>query len=270
MKKIISVVIPTYNRSEKLLRALDSIYNQTAIECIGEIIVVDDGSTDDTEFRLLEYCKKHNNPKIIFIKQKNKGASSARNKGMSESHYPYIAFLDSDDMWLPNKIEMQVEVFEQKKDAGLIGGNFQDKPLRLFFKNIKSLHKATLLELMYKFYPVTPSIIIKKEIFNLVGGFDEDIHYYEDCDYFQKICALGYGYYYLPNKIVQLDDKAQFGERGLSSNLKAIYLDSIISLKKMKNNKYIGNCLYIFLRIYYFFKHLRRIIISKIRKKHAK
>lgn len=259
----ISVVIPLYNREDKICRALDSVFAQTSLDNIREIIVVDDGSSDNSVSVVREYSNKHNEIEIVIIEQDNQGPSSARNRGMKEARGNLIAFLDSDDMWLPNKIEKQIEVFARFDDAGLVGGNHENKPLKILFRTINELHKATLRELLLKSFPVTPSVIIKKEIFNIIGGFDETIRCYEDCDYFQTICAKGYGYYYLPEQIVCLDEKRQFGEKGLSSNLKMSHRDSIISLKKMHHNHYIKSPFYIFLRFFYLIKHWRRLLISR-------
>lgn len=262
-KYSVSVVIPMYNREEKISRSLDSVFSQTRIGNILEIIVVDDGSSDNSVSVVKEYSNKHTDIKIVIIEQKNSGPSAARNRGMEEAKGDLIAFLDSDDAWLPDKIEKQLQIFDSFEDAGLVGGNFSKEPLKILFKKIKTLHKATLQELLLKSFPVTPSVVIKREIYNKIGGFDESIRCYEDCDYFQTICAIGYGYYFIPDQLVVLDEKRQFGEKGLSANLKMGHVDSIISLKKKYHNHYIRTPFYLFLRVFYLLKYWRRLIISK-------
>ena len=98
---MISVIVPTYNRAQQLPRALDSILCQSCSP--KEIIVVDDGSTDETSALMTsEY------PEIVFIQQQNTGVSSARNVGIKRASGDWIAFLDSDDEWLPEKLEIQM------------------------------------------------------------------------------------------------------------------------------------------------------------------
>lgn len=267
-KKIISVVIPTYNRQIKIIRALESVFNQTRFDLIGEIIIVDDGSQDDTLSLLEVYKNNHNSIEITIISQSNQGASSARNRGIETARYEYIALLDSDDEWMPEKTEKQMKIFLNHPDAGLVGGNNSEKNMRILGRQITSLHKASLKELCLKFFPVTPSVILKKSIFDEIGGFDETIYCYEDCDYFQRICAAGYGYYYLPEQVVICDrGKRMFGQEGLSANLEQSYKDSIISIKKLLKASDISITFYAFLRFLYLIKHIRRKIISKVVKK---
>lgn len=265
-EKQVSVVIPLYNRQEKIVRALDSIRTQTALNRICEIIVVDDGSTDQSVQAVSNYHLKYPFLPIKLICQENRGPSSARNRGMSAATGYYIAFLDSDDEWITDKLEIQLTLMDANEDIDFLGGGEDDKPLRILFKTTPKLYKATLTDLLLKSFPVTPSIIFKQKIYTTIGGFDEQISYYEDCDYLQQICAFGYGYYYLAEKMVICDrDKPKFGAVGLSSNLKKIYEDCITSLKKRLKDKKISLRFYVFLRMFYFAKHIRRLIITRIR-----
>src|SRR6056297_1274604 len=98
MKKI-TVVLPTFNRSKFLQESIESVLNQTY--CNYELIIVDDGSTDNTSKILSKY---NNIDKIKIFSQKNNGVSAARNKGIKEATFDWIAFIDSDDIWLPTKL----------------------------------------------------------------------------------------------------------------------------------------------------------------------
>ena len=102
----ISVIIPTYNRADLVQRAIKSVLNQTKKP--NEIIVVDDGSTDNTKQILKNYPVK-----ILY--QKNKGVSSARNIGIKNAKYEFIAFLDSDDEWIEEKLEEQIKLHKRTK-----------------------------------------------------------------------------------------------------------------------------------------------------------
>ncbi len=108
--KTISVIIPAYNREKTIERCIDSVLSQTYP--VDEIIVVDDGSTDDTVKRV----ENINNGIIRILEQNHKGAQAARNLGIKAAKGDYIAFLDSDDEWLPNKLEVQVPYLRGRKD----------------------------------------------------------------------------------------------------------------------------------------------------------
>jgi len=109
----VSVVIPTYNRAAELKRALGSVIAQTYP--IGEIIVVDDGSTDNTQQMVVWFADR-----VRYVCQKNAGPAAARNRGVSMASGEWIAFLDSDDTWLPEKIRLQVEAAERDPRVALV------------------------------------------------------------------------------------------------------------------------------------------------------
>ena len=111
--KAVSVIIPTFNREHCLMRALNSALAQSYP--IQEIIVVDDGSTDATEKLIQESY-----PSVIYIKQENHGVSAARNRGIKNSLGSWLAFLDSDDEWLPDKLEKQFSALEQQPEFKII------------------------------------------------------------------------------------------------------------------------------------------------------
>lgn len=114
---MISVVIPAYNSAQCIGRAIDSVLAQTFVDY--EIIVVDDGSTDNTA----EIASQYGN-KINYIYQDNGGASAARNTGIKAAQYEWIAFLDSDDEWLPEKLELQMGLLERNQDLVWVGANY--------------------------------------------------------------------------------------------------------------------------------------------------
>ncbi len=112
---IISVITPTYNNSRFISFALESLFRQIYPEENTEIIVVDDGSTDNTPEVLEEFREK-----IIYVRQENNGLASARNTGMSMAKGEIITFLDSDDMWNEDRLQRIMEKFYEKQDAGMV------------------------------------------------------------------------------------------------------------------------------------------------------
>ena len=131
----VSVIIPTYNREEFITETIKSVLNQTYKDF--EIIVVDDGSTDNTKQKLEPFKSK-----IKLIEQKNSERAVARNNGVKSSSGEYIAFLDSDDLWIKNKLENQVNFLDEKKDFILTYGqsfriNEHGKPIKTAKRQIQ-------------------------------------------------------------------------------------------------------------------------------------
>ena len=122
---MVSVIIPTYNREAFLIQAVDSVFNQTyrPIECI----VVDDGSTDNTEEILSQWKSEMNDPefKLVYIKQENADAQVARNTGTAVAKGTYIQYLDSDDSLYRDKLKVQVKFLEENKDFDAVFGDWK-------------------------------------------------------------------------------------------------------------------------------------------------
>ena len=113
----VSVIIPTYNRAELVRETIDSALSQSYTD--REIIVIDDGSTDDTEQRLQRYGKA-----ITYIRQDNRGLNAARNRALDVATGEYIALLDSDDLWLDFKLQLETEILDAYPDAGFVFSDF--------------------------------------------------------------------------------------------------------------------------------------------------
>lgn len=179
----VSVIIPVYNRSILIGRAVNSVLAQDFKDY--EIIVVDDGSTDDTPKILSTYKDK-----IKIITQKNRGVSAARNKGVSISSGQYIAFLDSDDMWLPEKLSTQVNYF--KSNLKTLICQTEEIWIRNGIRvNPKKKHKkqsGMIFIPSLSLCLVSPSaVMLKKEFFDKFEGFDESLPACEDYDLWLRI-----------------------------------------------------------------------------------
>ena len=186
MNSNIDVIIPTYNRRHTLGRSIDSVIAQSLKPA--EIIIVDDGSTDGTE----DYINK-NYPDITYIKTRNKGVSAARNQGIRQSRNDWLAFLDSDDEWLPEKLEKQVTAASSEKDYKLIHCDeiWVRNGIRV---NSKKKHEKSGGEIFLKCLPmcvISPSAaIVHRVLFDELGYFDETLPACEDYDLWLRICAV--------------------------------------------------------------------------------
>lgn len=195
----ISVVVPTYNCAKYLGQAIDSILAQS--KPAFEVIVVDDGSTDDTASLLATF---QNN--VSMIRQENKGVSSARNAGISAATGDWIAFLDSDDIWLPNKLELYIEAMASFPDSTVYYSEFcfLEADSLGVFPAPESLYELTkdiacdadhsgwiYHQLLLTNWVLTSTAVVKRSIFDEIGMFDENLVIAEDWDLFLRISRHG-------------------------------------------------------------------------------
>ncbi len=181
----VSVIIPSYNRMQVLRRALDSVIAQTFHPL--EIIVVDDGSTDDTQSLIEQFY-----PRVNYLYQPNQGVSKARNKGVGHSRYDWLAFLDSDDEWLPLKIEKQMTALRQQPEHRFCHTDeiwIRDgKRVNPMSKHAKS--GGFIFEDCLPLCSISPSsALIRRDLFEQTGGFDEQLPACEDYDLWLRICV---------------------------------------------------------------------------------
>jgi glycosyltransferase involved in cell wall biosynthesis len=212
---MVSVIIPTYNSGKSTIIAVKSVLIQTFTNW--EIIIIDDGSTDDT-FTIITIFLQSLQPqeryKIQLYKQLNQGPSSARNKGIELAKGEFIAFLDSDDEWKENKLKIQLNYFEKDSDLFFCATAFGKKRIdkKLDYKYI------SFSNLLFRNFFSTPTVIVKSILFK---RFQFDIYqkYSEDYKLWLEI-AHEYKCIYV-NSILAKNQysKEDFGESGLSSNL---------------------------------------------------
>ena len=178
---LISVMMPTYNNGKYIKQAIESIYAQNYNNM--EIIVVDDGSTDNTR----EILNQYKDVKYFYIE--HKGISVARNMALEKSKGEYIAFLDSDDYWLPNKLNTQMQYFKDHPDCQIVFTKyeniFENEELK---KNKRAMHEKAI-EDTFKQY--LPSTVLKKELFDKYGAFDEKFSGIEDAEFIYRISMKG-------------------------------------------------------------------------------
>ena len=224
----ISVIIPVFNRVKLIARCINSVINQTYP--VNEIIVVDDGSNDGT-YDLI----RKNFPQVIAIYQENKGVSNARNVGIQSAKSKWIAFLDSDDEWLPNKIEKQISLIKKNplykvchSDEIWIRNDVRVNPMKKHRKYGGDIYKKCL-----PLCVISPSsIIIHKDIFNDVGLFDKNLPVCEDYDLWLRICSK-YEVLFLDQKLVK---KYGGHDDQLSKKYWGMDRYRVIALEKMIDN----------------------------------
>jgi len=185
----ITVIIPAYNRVATLSRAIDSVLAQRY--GASEVIVVDDGSSDATS----EVAKMY--PEVTLLRQKNMGVSAARNNGVMMASSEWIAFLDSDDIWHPHKLEKQVAFHRQHPHLNISYTDEQwvrnGTPVNLpqkFTKSHENLYERSLEQCI-----IAPSsVIMRKDLFDAAGGFDESLEVCEDYDlWLRLLCEHEFG-----------------------------------------------------------------------------
>ena len=192
----ISIIIPTYNRKSFLIHAINSVLNQTYQNL--ELIIIDDGSSDKTENII-----KKKYPKIKFYKQKNKGVSAARNKGIKMASCKWIAFLDSDDRWHPRKLENQINYLLAHPRYKICHTDeiWIRKGIRINQHKKHKKHGGHIFDKCLDLCRISPSsVIIHKDIFNKVGLFNEKLPVCEDYDLWLRI-AEKFPVLYLDEKL---------------------------------------------------------------------
>ncbi len=204
----VSVILPTYNRAYCIKQAVDSVLYQTYPQW--ELIVVDDGSTDNTE-EIIAACAAADDRVRYYRQPCNKGVSAARNEGIRQAGYGYIAFQDSDDVWHEDKLEKQMRIFEERPETGLvycaIQGTIQAGTLvRIPDASIdRQLLHGNLYRLLLQGNVIdAPAAVIRRDCVDRCGGFDEALSCLEDWELFLRI-AKEYEIGYLDEVLVDSD-----------------------------------------------------------------
>jgi glycosyltransferase involved in cell wall biosynthesis len=183
----VSVIIPTYNSGRLVADAVESVLAQTLPPA--EILVIDDGSVDDTPQRLTNYCDR-----ITYIRQQNQGVAAARNCGIRASREEFVAFLDADDVWHPQKLERQLQVMSRRPELSLLGTQCFDWPAPRF-EDVGDATANPVTIVPWDRQVVvnrlsTSSNLVRRRVFEKVGYFDTDLQGPEDHDLFTRIAEV--------------------------------------------------------------------------------
>lgn len=255
----VSVIIPAYNSSKTILNTLLSVKKQH-YDTI-EVIVIDDGSVDDTATIVEQFSEQNGDLNILLIKRKNGGVSVARNIGLKRATGDLIAFLDSDDEWLEDKLKKQIQVLEKNKDIDLLGtcrnGEIQG------FTSDKSLIEISFRQLLFKMYFITPTVIFRKKLLQDIGYFNEKKKFCEDADFFLRIAYEKKCFLLNESLVVTGGGKAHFGESGLSSNLLEMEKGELQNFMDLLSKKQISFLVCVGISIFSFLKFLRRVLIAR-------
>lgn len=230
----ISVVVPSYNRSDLILSALESIRTQTFRPI--EIVVVDDGSTDDTCEVVSEWARKNVEPgklRLRLAQQANQGANAARNLGIREASGEVIAFLDSDDRWLPEKLEKQIALLNSEDEIGGVYCGLRNVDLLSGKKDTpepRTYPTGDLLQqlLVHDVTEATSCWIVRKKCFQQVGTFDTDLPARQDWDMWIRLSEK-YKIECVPEILVEMGN--HLGERVRSKAEREILAHRVIFRK---------------------------------------
>jgi glycosyltransferase involved in cell wall biosynthesis len=193
MKGRVSVVIPTFNRARLLPRAIDSVLRQTAA-ALCDIIVVDDGSTDDTPRVIAGYGRR-----VLYLRQPNRGAGAARNAGIRARRNEFVAFLDSDDTWLPDKIATQLDALARWPQAGFIAGAARGiRPdgatVTRDWAALPRDGPCDLAPLLFERNPLaTPAVLVRRTLLARTGLFRPCLRWAQDYDLWLRLACRAPG-----------------------------------------------------------------------------
>lgn len=266
MSIVVSVIIPMYNAENTITECLNSVLSQTYKDF--EVIIIDDGSTDRSYEIVKDYLAKNNIQNLKLLKQNNRGPGIARNRGIKNSKGKYIAFLDADDVWKNNKLEMQMKYLQKDKSLKMIGSltnnSISEKEPKIKYISFRRLlfHNVFTTSTVI----IEKGILEKEDIMSIKSNWSEDYFLWLQIVRCHKAALLRsplviYGNY-----------KRCFGKSGLSAKLIEMEKGELWNYRELfKNNYYNSNKIinfmwYILLYCYSILKFFRRIIITLIKK----
>jgi glycosyltransferase involved in cell wall biosynthesis len=223
---LVSVVMPAYNVAWCIGRAIDSVLAQDFRSY--ELIVVNDGSTDDTRAVLDRYGEA-----VVLIDQSNRGMSAARNRGIRQARGTYIAFLDADDWWVPEKLSRQVELMTRRPELGFCStaARVEDGDGRLLNLWRCPDGRSEILETLFAQNAAIAggcsAVIVRKDLLERVGMFDESLGGFEDPDLWMRLAAVS-GYACIDETLAVILRR----ERSVSRNLDTMRVAALRSMRK--------------------------------------
>lgn len=250
--ELVSVIIPIYNAQRTIIRALDSVYRQTYPNI--EWILLNDGSTDDSLDLVKAYLEEHA-IKAVVIDRENKGVSYTRNEGVRRACGTYVAFLDADDQWLPNKLRLQVDCMEST-GADLVSCLKAEGP------GEPPVSTITFKQMLFKNYLFTSGVMVKRQVLLDTGGFEETMRYGEDYHLWLRIVQK-YDVRVINQRLLIYEDlEANPQKTGLSTNRKAMERAELSCYGMLRREKAIGPCLWLAAVSYSWLRYGRRCLLA--------
>ena len=253
---LVSIIMPAFNASKTIYNSINSVQSQ--IYQNWEMIIIDDGSTDNTKDIITPFLSDY---RIKYLRQLNSGPSIARNNGINKAKGKYLAFLDSDDLWKPNKLDIQIKYLQKNPTYGLIHTNYSTfendikdcKPFKLssWFSNWDENERLLMFDTIGTLTVLTETQLIKN-----LGGFKNDLYGTEDWDLWIRVSKEG--------KISKLNDDTAYYRihpDGISQSfdnhlveLNKVYNQHVFQSKIDNKIKYAANSVYSFRKAKNFFK----------------
>lgn len=257
---MISVIIPVYNAADTVEKALLSVKNQRCEEEM-EIIVVNDGSTDQSAEVVQDFMKDDPELQISLINQTNKGVSEARNVGMRAAKGEFIALLDADDEWLPEKTSSQMQyLLDPSLELDFIGCERNNEKIRFPYSEEKNgLAYVSFFKLLIR-NGIPNTAIFKKNILKKSGYFDEKMRHAEDLDFYLRVAKHSKMAVLNRSLVITGNGKKSFGESGLSADLVEMEKGFQYTLKKLYDLEYLNFVEYHLTKFYFSIKYYLRII----------
>lgn len=262
MNSLVSVIIPAYNAEKTIVDCLESVREQTYKNL--EVLVVNDGSTDDTLAVVKQYASAHKELDLKIYTIDNAGPASARNYAISHSKGEYVAFLDSDDKWLSTKIEKQMVCFRDNPKIDMLGCGYS-RGIEKYVKHggVKIVSKNLLL---FKNFFITPTVIMKRSLFDN-NKFEQGRKYSEDYYLWLQIVYTNHCCALLRESLVVLYDKPTYGASGLSSKLWLMEKGELRNYRVLYYRRLIPLWKYLIACSFSLLKYVRRLIVTVVRKK---
>lgn len=255
----ISVVIPCYNSEKTLEECINSVLLQTVP--VTEILIIDDGSKDNSVEIVHKIISENADIRIRLFQQENSGPSKARNLGIKNAIGSWIAFLDSDDIWFPTKIEIQINFVKKYPKISLVS----TANSKLFLQKNIEYSFITFEKSLFKNYFETSTVMVKTTVIRQFL-FYEPQKYSEDYRAWLTILSNGNQGLYI-NKFLtrSIDNKATFGVSGLSQNIYGIEKGEWANFKFLYRTNKISLIQFCFAITYSTLKFFRRFLITKFR-----
>lgn len=234
-----------FNAESTIVEALDSVRKQTVGTKCFEVIVINDGSADKSSKVVEHYMQSYPEMNIQLLNQENKGVSSARNAGLEIAKGDYIAFLDADDIWLPEKTKKQIDYLENKLlKIDFISSKINGNKILFPYYVKNKIAKVSLRKLLIRNGIPSPTALFKRKIIENTGFFDENQRHAEDHNYWLKISIKNTMCILDESLVIAGKGKRTFGVSGLSGNLSAMEkgfkknLQDILALNKITLPEY--------------------------------